>query len=249
MPWARASSLYRHLECAAASEFPRAERGAWRPGYLATEPLLQSPAPAPDDDSPLAQWGTQMHLAKENHPTANDLWLTTVDPHRERMWPAALGTHEVPVAFDCRTRKVEVGRAQDDREAQDRWKASRGVNCVTGTMDWWGHLPAGEPWVDDLKTGWAPPQVLSPQMLFYALVAARHEGADQVRVSVTHWRRDWSEPERRWQIAGPVLLQQFEDELIAAWQRAINRTGPRTGSWCRYCPSLAVCPAGNGETA
>jgi hypothetical protein len=247
MPWARASALFRHLECPAASEYPRAERGAWRPGYLATEPLMANPAPPPDDDSVLAKWGTEMHKAKEGHPEANDLWLTTMDPHRERYWPAALGRHEVPVSYDCRTRTVEVG-LQVARGDQDRWKESRGVNCVTGTTDWWGRLPGGEPWVDDLKTGWAPPQVLSPQMLFYALVASRHEGAPQVRVSVTHWRRDWDEPERKWQVAGPVLLQTFEDELIAAWQRAIRREGPKAGAHCRFCPSLGVCPAGNQLT-
>jgi hypothetical protein len=242
MPWARGSALHRHLECGAASSLPRAERGFWRPGYLATEPLLIAPGPQPDDDSSvLATWGSEMHKAKEGHPDANPLWLSWMDPVRDTLWPPALGDHEVSVAYDCRTGEVEVMRGDGDR---DLWKSTRGPNTVTGTLDWWGRLPAGEPWVDDLKTGWQPPQVLSPQMLFYALVLARHHKSPSVRVSITHWRRGWDTPERKWQQVGPVVLDQFESELREAWQRAVKDPSPRPGPWCRWCPSVGVCPAG-----
>lgn len=241
MPWARASALYRHLECPQASWLPRAERGLWRPGYLATGPLLTQPGPIPEDDSVLATWGIQMHLAKEGSPDAQDPWLSTVEPQRERLWPAELGKHEVPVAYDCRTGEVEVGPLEGDK---DLWKETRGPNAVTGTIDWYGRIPSGEPWVDDLKTGWARPQLTSPQMLFYALVASRHMGSPTVRISITHWRRDWDEPERRWQQVGPAVLHEFEDQVRAAWRRAIANEGAKAGPWCRFCPSLGVCPSG-----
>jgi hypothetical protein len=248
MPWARASALHRHLECGAASTLPRAERGLWRAGYLATEPLLAEPGPRPDDDSSvLAGWGTEMHKAKENAPDSNPLFLSWMDPHRETLWPAHLGEHEVPVAYDCRTGDIEVGRAGDSTEDKDRWKQSRGRNTVTGTMDWWGKLPGGEPWVDDLKTGWAPPQLLSPQMLYYALVASVHTGSPTVRVSITHWRRGWDEPQRKWQQVGPVVLDQFASDLRTAWERAVKDPRPRVGAWCRWCPSVGICPAQTEE--
>jgi hypothetical protein len=246
MPWARASSLDRHLECAGASWFARADRGAWQPGYLVLDTNVPD-LPPPVDDSHLAEWGTNMHAAKEGAPDAADPWLSWMEPHRERMWPAHLGVHELPMALCCRTGVVELGEHTWSRDEKDRWKRSRGPSFVTGEVDWWGALPGGEPWVDDLKTGWYAPSVTSPQLLLYALVAARHTRAQTVRISITHWRRGWEDPERKWQQVGPATLEAFEDELRAAYRRASAGPAARPGPWCRYCPSAPVCPSVLGD--
>lgn len=244
MPWARASALDRHLECGAASWLPRADRGAWEPGYLAT--TLDLPHdPPPEDDSFLAQWGTNMHLAKEGSPLASDPWVSWMEPHRDTLWPANLGTHELPFALDCRTGAVRVWMPMyGDKDA---WKRSRGVDCITGTMDWWGHLPGGEPWVDDLKTGWFAPAVTVPQMLLYALVAQKESGSPTVRASITHWRRGTETPDRKWLQVGPATLEAFQDDLFAAHRRAMQGPTPRAGVHCRYCPSASVCPTVTGQ--
>ena len=242
MPWARASSLDRAMECPATSWLTRADRGAWEPGYLVLDGWTAPAEPPPADDSFLAQWGTNMHLAKEGSPLASDPWVSWMEPHRETLWPAALGRHEVPFGLCCITGRIELWRAEDGDP--DRWKRSRGPSFITGTMDWWGRLPGGEPWVDDLKTGYYAPAVTCPQMLLYALVAARSTGSQTCRVSITHWRRGATEvTERKWQQVGPATLESFEDELRAAYRRATGpNPGPRPGTHCRYCPSASVCP-------
>lgn len=247
MPWARASALDRHLECAAASWFPRADRGAWEPGYL--QQVLDLPTISPgEDDSALAEWGTQMHLAKEGSPLAADPWVSWMEPHRATLWPEHLGRHEIPFALCCRTGEVlEWTPADGDKDA---WKRSRGPSFVTGTMDWWGQLPGGEPWVDDLKTGYYRPNVTIPQMLLYALVAQKVARSQTVRLSITHWRRGSEEmTERAWQQVGPATLEAFQDDLFAAYRRAIAGPLPRAGAHCRYCPSAMVCPTVTGREA
>lgn len=248
MPWARASALDRHLECGAASWLARADRGAWQPGYLVLESNVPD-LPPPEDDSVLAEWGTAMHLAKENHPDATDPWLSWMDPVRETFWPARLGVHELPVAVCSRTGAVEKGDHRWSRDEKERWKRSRGPTFVTGEVDWFGTLPGGEPWVDDLKTGWKPPAITHPQLLFYALAAHKITQYPTVRISISHWRRgaDWSEPERKWQQVGPATLEAFEDELRAAYRRAAAGPDVRPGPHCRYCPSAPVCPSVTGK--
>ena len=199
---------------------------------------------APPDDGTLAEWGTQMHLAKEDPTKAADPWLTWMEPHRDRLWPAGLGRHEVSWAYCCRTGAIDVMDGDGDK---DEWKDAQGPTTVTGTTDWWGQLPAGEPWVDDLKTGWVQPGLTTAQMLMYLLVAVRSTGATHGRVSVTHWRRGELQPERRWQQIGPATLDNFETELRLAWQKAAAGPSPRPGSWCRYCPSATICPAVTGK--
>lgn len=243
MPWARASALDRHLECAAASWLPRADRGAWEPGYLSNEP---APVGAvPPDDKTLADWGTAMHLAKEGHPLAADPWLSWMEPVRDTLWPPSLGVHELPFALCCRTGLLNVWTPADGDK--DAWKRSRGPSYVTGETDWWARLPGGEPWVDDLKTGWVAPAATIPQMLLYALVAAQRALSPTVRVSVTHWRRGWEEPERKWLQVGPATLEAFKDDLFAAYRRACAGPVARAGTHCRYCPSASVCPTVTGQ--
>lgn len=238
------------MNCAGASWLPRAERGKWHYGYLVSPDALVRPVPDhirdPDDDAFLAQWGTEMHLAKEGHPNAGDPWLDWVEPHRERLWPSGLGVHEQTWAYDCLTGIVTLHRKGIDGDP-DEWKRARGPSCVTGTSDWDATLPGGEPWVDDLKTGWPKPHVTTPQMLMYGLVAARrHDHSGTIRLSITHWRRGWDYPERYWQQVGPVTLDAFQEELHEAYARAVKNKDPKAGPWCRYCPSQAVCPTAQG---
>lgn len=61
---------------------------------------------------------------------------------------------------------------------------------MVGTADWLGQLN-GLAWVDDLKTGWQTPEVVTPQMLFYALCwreqATHTEYRGEVVLSISHW--------------------------------------------------------------
>jgi hypothetical protein len=104
--------------------------------------------------------------------------------------------------------------------------------------------------VDDLKTGWALPEVVTPQTLFYLMCKCKVDGANVGRVSITHWPRAADEPTRDglWRQVTAIALDGFEDDLQRAWLAA---TGPvmlggeaeaKPGPWCRYCPSSSVCP-------
>src|SRR5678815_5624886 len=174
MPWARASALSRHLECPAASHLPILDRGTWFQGYLAKGTLVAPPGredvfiSPPEDDSSAADRGTAMHAAKANVPEAQDPWLEWVEPHRERLWPNRLGEHEVTVSWNCRTKSLELYRS-DVEQARTDWKMAQPDDCVVGTCDWWAQLPSGEPWIDDLGTGWCPKDPLSAQNLFYLM--------------------------------------------------------------------------------
>jgi hypothetical protein len=155
--------------------------------------------------------------------------------------------HEQTWAYDCLTGIVTLHRKGIDGDP-DEWKRAQGPSFVTGTSDWDATLPGGEPWVDDLKTGWPKPHVTTPQMLMYGLVAARrHDHSGTIRLSITHWRRGWDYPERYWQQVGPVTLDAFQEELHEAYARAVKNEDPKAGPWCRYCPSQAVCPKVIGD--
>jgi hypothetical protein len=98
-------------------------------------------------------------------------------------------------------------------------------------------------WIDDLKTGWQSPDPRSVQMLFYALVAARSLGQQDAVVSITHWRRNKPEPEPRlWAVLSMADLNDFETKLQESWKRTRSGHVAVLGPWCRYCPSVKVCP-------
>lgn len=254
MPWARASQLDRHIACPAASWLPRADRGTWKQGYLVIGELSGPPAPIEERDTSAADWGTAMHAAKASLESASDPWLTMWEPWREKLYPQRLGRHEVAISYDCSTRAIEVYQGVPG-EAMDAWKETRGRDCVSGQMDWLGALPTDEPWVDDLKTGWKTPEVITAQTSFYALVAARLAKADSCRVSITHWPKKADEPTREglWRQLTMLHLDAFEEQLHRAWLGAIGlskadpdwRGQARPGPHCKYCPSVSVCPRAN----
>lgn len=247
MPWARASALDRHLECPATSWLPRLDRGVWRPGYLADPADFVPPdiTPAPEDTS-AADWGTAMHLAKADpgSPEANGVMVAMFDDLSPKLWPASLGVHEQAVAYNCRTREVLLGPTNLPVAEMDAWKNAQDDACVVGTADWWASLPLGEPWIDDLKTGFRRPDVPTPQTMFYLLCKCRLEGQDVGRISITWWPRWMETPTREglWRQIGPLALDGFEDDLQKAWRRAVGpNPEAQPGPWCKYCPSAPDC--------
>ena len=262
MPWARASALDRHMECPAASHLPILDRGVWQLGYLQPGVLVAPPGPVDEEDSSAADWGTAMHAAKAHAPEAAEPWVTLVEPHIEVLWPSHLGEHEVSVAYDCRTRKLTTFRHPSEQARTD-WKMAQSPDCVVGTCDWWGRLPSGEPWVDDLKTGWKKPDPVGPQNLFYLLCRLLDEDAKDWqtgRASITWWPRAaakvdedgnvvaGTEPSREglWRQLARNTLEAFQEELHWAWVRAHGlNPAPRPGPHCGYCPSRLVCDRAN----
>lgn len=220
----------------------------WRPGYLAVDTQELPPPPEEKEDTTAADWGTAMHNAKAMTPDASDPWLRDVDPVRAKLWPPSLGVHEQLVAYNCRTGEVVVGPTNVTPEEATAWKEQWGAEYVVGTCDWWASLPTGEPWVDDLKTGWKKPEVVTPQTLFYLMCRCKVMGEKYGRVSITWWPRGKADYERdsMWRQVGPVSLQEFERELQAAWRKATGTNAEaRPGLHCQYCPSAGVCPRGN----
>jgi hypothetical protein len=244
MPWARASALERHLECPGASWLPRLDRGVWRPGYLQTGVVELPPVPDELPNTSAADHGTAMHEAKAG--TGVDPFMSQVDPYREVFWPSGLGVHEQAVSYDCRTREIKLGPTNLSRAEMDAWKDSQGPDCVVGTADWWANLPSGEPWISDLKTGWRRPDVATPQTLFYLLLKCRVDGWEFGRISIDWWPKKEPEPTRDglWRQVSGLALDAFEDDLQAAWKRAVIIPNPdsRPGPWCGYCPSWRACP-------
>lgn len=236
---------------------PRYEHGSWQQAYLApVGSVLVAPAATDDRDTRAADYGTAMHAAKAGDGT--EPFRTWMEPYRDRFWPPELGAHEVAMSYNCRTGEADVFD-HPEQDMRDAWKESHGDDWVVGTCDWYGWMPTGEPWVDDLKTGWKTPEVMTPQMLFYALVAwkvqARAEGQDTwltVRVSITHMPRvrkgEDPEPSRSglWRQVTDTMLLAFEGQLKQAWVRATGlNPEPRPGAHCTYCPSALACDKAN----
>lgn len=243
MPWARASSLARHLACPAASWLPRADRGSWHQGYLTKGDLVAPAIAPPDQDMSFADWGTELHNAKAGH--GEDPWSSLIEPHREQLWPAGSGQHEVCVAYNCRSRVATIGPADLSKSEQDAWKAAQNDDCVVGVADWAGWLPDELPWVDDLKTGWKRPDPEMVQLQFYLLVWAKSRGDKQGWTSVTWWPRGSdTTPSRQglWRKHTVVAFDELEDQLHRAWLAATGLNHePRPGIHCSYCPSASVC--------
>jgi hypothetical protein len=246
--------------CPASSSLPQYDRGAWRPGLLqivTPAQLAERTQTQLERDKQTvwggqADWGTSMHAAKAGLPV-DPFYRELLAPHREKLWPAKLGLHEVGVSFNCETRAVDlcVGPAPD----VDKWKESQPPETVVGTVDWWAELPTGEPWIDDLKTSKWDPDTVTDQTMFYLL--CRMHGAqfskwDTGRISVTHIPREDRPaeteelfPVRRWKQLSRFVIDEFEEDVVAAWHRA-KEDEPRAvpGIQCEYCPSALVCTRG-----
>ena len=289
MPWARASSLHRYLNCPASCSLPRFERGQWEAGYLANgvvgvpdvykprertgmtyfttrdgsrgDPLGEAAKEA--EWGGAADWGTLLHRAKEGvvpeadsleHDATTDVYRPVYElmlPHRDKLWPNRLGQHEVTISYDCTTGLVELHNGP--KAEADAWKMSRSRACVVGTSDWWASLPTGEPWNDDLKSGWQKPDVLTEQNTFYVMCRRlwlRQEHGERwplARLSITHWSRRNVEagPSREWKQISGAMLDEFREEVHVAHRRAVEE--PRraiAGVQCLYCPSALVCTRG-----
>jgi len=244
MPWARASSLHRHMECTAASYLPRLDRGKWSDGYMPSLHNDKRPlTDPPEGPTAAADWGTAMHLAKADREAAAEPFASMWDPYRVNLYPPNLGRHEVALSYDCATGAIERGPSNRPTSEMDAWKNTRAASCVVGTCDWLGVLPSGVAWVDDLKTGWQIPDVVTPQTLFYGLVASKLTRVEECQLSITHWPKRSREPTREnlWYKVGPLALLSFESELQEAWKRMTSRVVERPGPWCKYCPSASVC--------
>lgn len=248
------------MVCPVSSSLPQYDRGSWRPGLLQ---IVTPPALAERKQTELelgkqslwggqADWGTSMHAAKAGLP-GDSFYRDLLAPHREKLWPKRLGLHEVGVSFNCDTRAVDicVGPADD----VDFWKKASAPACVVGTVDWWAELPTGEPWIDDLKTSKWEPDVVTEQTKFYLLTrlrGAQFSSWDTGRISVTWIPREEQpyevkelDPVRHWKQLSRFSLDEFEEDLVAAWKRA-KQDEPRAvpGIQCEYCPSALVCTRG-----
>lgn len=243
MPWARASSLHRFMECPAASWLPRWDdtTGVTRRGYLQGPAAfggaalnVLNPALLELKDKRAATLGRLRHAEKESGHLAPEMY-TGMDP---------LGEHELSFSYCCLTGTVRVYRHANEH-ARNLWKAMQCEHAVTGTADWCGDT-GKLLWVDDLKTGWRTPEVLTPQLLFYAMCWSDYRNvAGPVQLSITHQPRGKGVPTRDglWRKATALMIETFRADLTAAWKVATMIRRPRAGEWCQWCPSTAWCTA------
>jgi hypothetical protein len=253
MPWARASSLARHLECQAASHLPRFNdsTGAIKAPFVKhpaeTLYALRNPSLLEVRPKKAADLGRLRHAEKERGELHPELWTGM-----------ARGHHEVTVSYCVLTGKVRW-MLHANEHARDLWKAMQCEHSVVGTADWMGILADGTPWVDDLKTGWQTPEVVTAQLLFYALClselrldrssfwgAAAEQGP--VSLSITHQPRGQGTPTRDglWRRVSPLDLEAFRGTLTDAYRMIKLSDLSRAGAHCQWCPSAAWCDAALG---
>lgn len=241
------------MACAAASYLPRWDRATWSAPYLGLQAVPTELGPSKDTSA--ADWGTAAHEAKAG--TGVDPWQEAFSPElREQYWPSRLGRHEVAFSYNCETGDVVEGPSNLPVQEMDAWKANQPQPCIVGTSDWVAELPSGEPWIDDLKTGWRKPEVRTYAMLFYGLCRQRQLKADTCRLSISHLPRakviDLANLRRYWLQVSSVALDMFADDAHIAWVKARPKkslqTYPykgmvKTGDHCGYCPSASICPS------
>jgi hypothetical protein len=158
---------------------------------------------------------------------------------------------EVGLAWDWETDTGrELFRATDTRD----YSSARPTE-LCGTADLLG-LTSDAVVVMDLKTGWgrlAPPGE-APQLLGYAVAAARAYGRDRAIVGWIRLREEQPYYEQ-------ATLDMLELDSAAARLRCIleaaqgaellhqiepDATAPVVGDHCRYCPAYRQCPANVG---
>lgn len=213
-----------------------------------------------------AEWGSAVHRWKESGEWPTGRIGTTLRKkvkesgvERDTYW--ATGLHEVPLAYNVVTSRVQALVLPFPAKSKDEWKAQFGDEWITGTADYVGLL-LDAPWVDDLKTGRRVDYIDHRyQQAFYALVWClfNQGGLEEVRSTITHWPKyPLSDKPRRF---GTVLtvdylgefagrLKQLREDVIKL--RELEEAGRREsvvvrltdGPQCGYCPSRLACVKG-----
>lgn len=246
-PWARASSLERSLSCAGSTQLPQWEDSR---GIVKRDRGLY-PLVMPDAlvvrSKAAAERGRQRHAEKESGAFFPEGYSGLV----------AHGWHELSFSYCCLTGKVRVYQHPNEH-ARSMWKAMQCEHAVTGTADWCAILKDGMPWVDDLKTGWMTPEVLTAQLLFYSmclsdlvreghpLVSMGVPGA--VAVSITHQPSGKGQPTREglWRRASLLMIEDFRQRLTDGWRMTKLMDLTTAGPHCQWCPSMAWCDSARG---
>ena len=109
----------------------------------------------------------------------------------------------------------------------------------------------------DYKFGYVTVNVEdNAQLLFYALAAATDaetapmfDKVERIHLVIVQPNDDGSDYSH-WRI-DPSALDAFEDKYFTAISKAEVEivSNPQVGSWCKYCPAHAICPAKTGEAA
>lgn len=125
---------------------------------------------------------------------------------------------------------------------------------MVGTADVVGVAEGSTAFVADYKTGWGDitAAAQNPQLRFLALcVSLAYPDIDEVVVEVIRIREDGS----AWrdtatldtldlvQVAREIGVLPSAVELVRATIAAGQTPNVSEGSWCKYCPSINVCPA------
>ena len=201
----------------------------------------------PDTSGADAESGTRIHKWLETQDDAdwqalNDAEQETAERCYEQREAIARdwinnGTGAVTVAREQRLGMTLLGNVVEvTAESKARF-------LYTGQADLMLIEDSGRVLVIDYKTGRgdAPVARDNPQLRgLAALVGRRHRSTEVVVAIVQPW-------------AGPPSVAAFYDEGIeagASWAAAVannaingDRSEPRAGEWCQYCPAKSICPA------
>lgn len=213
-----------------------------------------------------AEWGTAVHRWMETGELPKGRIGTTLKKKivesgvdRGSLW--INGLHEVPLAYNIRTRQARalvLPLPDGDKAA---WKNAHDDEWVVGTADYVGLL-MDTPWVDDLKTGRKVDYIdYRYQQGFYTMVWTLSQMGEltPARSTITHWPKYpiASKPRR----FGTVLEVEFFQELQGRLKtlredvmklRELEQAGRREsvvvrlsdGPQCVYCPSRLACTKG-----
>lgn len=224
-PLPTASSLERALACRASERLPHIRRESGR-----------------------AARGTALHAYLEalSGGATQDVALALV-PEQWRADASALPLESMPLGHSY---MPEVALAWDYVTGEARilgqglgrdYSSARPTEFV-GTVDVMAVLP-DRVWIADYKSsrGGKTGAKNSAQLGLLALAAARVAGVESAEVVLVFL--DGTQPD------GASLdafdLDRWEGRLrdLAAYYESDAQDAPRMGEWCRYCPSLASCPA------
>lgn len=245
MPFARASSLDRLLQCHGSAVMGQADTRS-------------------DRAREAADWGTMVHAWKEtgevvevggrkNHPALFRRKLERSGVKREVEWPESLGIkHELALAVDplCEYRSYEG-------DNKDAWKNAHNDRWLTGTADgYWLLFDALT--VEDLKTGaMVDIEDYRYQLMAYALGVSRViDYRRSINLVLNHWPRYpvMSRPKRTVRVVEPDELLAFEKRLIKlrddirrCREDVRNLILRPSEAACTWCPSRSFCPEYEGR--